>query len=111
MNKPIKHILIETFSISLSLFLLNKFPFNIQIMKFLPISTLVSVLLFTSNSLEQELDEEVYQNCHNRFQPHPAMCNKFNFISSEEVFLCLYLTLRILKKINNLGCKKRLYCS
>ncbi|EPB87619.1 hypothetical protein HMPREF1544_05603 [Mucor circinelloides 1006PhL] len=53
-------------------------------MKFLSISALFLVLILASNSLQQELDEEVYQNCHNRFQPHPAMCNKFNFMSSEE---------------------------
>lgn len=55
-------------------------------MKFLSISALFSVLILASNSIQQELDEEVYQNCRNRFQPHPAMCNKFNFMSSEEVY-------------------------
>ena len=55
--------------------------------KFLSISTLVSVLIFTSSSFQQELDEEIYQNCRNRYQPHPAMCNKFDFMSSEEVTL------------------------
>jgi hypothetical protein len=43
------------------------------------------LVIFVSSTLQQELDEEVYGFCKFRFQPHPAICDKFEFISSEEV--------------------------
>ncbi|KAI8984004.1 lysozyme-like domain-containing protein [Mycotypha africana] len=43
-------------------------------------SALLALSLFTPFSLQ----EDIFGNCRNRFQPHPAICDKFEFVSSEE---------------------------
>ncbi|KAI9470884.1 MAG: lysozyme-like domain-containing protein [Benjaminiella poitrasii] len=49
-------------------------------MKLVSITTVLGLLLLTKDSLQ----EDIYENCHNQFEPRSAICKKFNFISSEE---------------------------
>lgn len=51
-------------------------------MKFLSIT--LSLLLLVSFSVQEE-EEDIYVGCRGDMEIGPAICNKFNFLSSEEV--------------------------
>lgn len=44
----------------------------------------IFLLFFVQDALQQS-DSEIYGNCQGSFEPGPGICEKFNFVSSEEV--------------------------